>query len=249
MNFPQVHGARIVPQPDPELVAAEARLAALDDDELVAARPEWIEETVVRVAGKPPQVRGGRLRRAAAAAVAFFALHGFATAATVTAVSAVAVTAVVLWPEGANSSETLSYEDARQLLLLQDESDEKRASAMFQVVRRVQGVLGALQAVDRDAQLEPAVRGAAADGLRQIGDFLAGRQVTPILATVVDPLPILQKLRSPEGAKALTEQDLLACSSAACIGLASLRDMPTSSDRLVADRAVYWRRLTRMLAR
>jgi hypothetical protein len=246
VNFPQVHGARLQPVPDPELAEAEARLAALDGEELVAVQPEWIDATVAKVAAAAPVARAGRLRRAAAAAVAFFALHGFATAATVTAV---AVTAVVLWPEGRNSSETMSYELARQLLLQQDESDDKRASAMFQIVRRVQGVLGALQAVDRDAQLDSAVRGAAADGLRQIADCLAGRQTTPTPATVVDPLPTLETLRSPGGAKALTEPDLIACTRAACSGLASLRNMPTSSDRLVADREVYWRRLTRMLAR
>lgn len=249
MNFPQVHGARIVLQPDPELAEAEARLAALDAEDLVPVRPEWIEATVAKVAGKPPRVHGGRLRRAAAAAVAFFALHGFATAATVTAVSAVAVTAVVLWPEGANSSETMSYELACQLLLRQDESDDNRASAMFQIVRRVQGAIVALQAVDRDSQRESAVRSAAADGLRQIAECLAGRQVTPTMALVLDPLPTLQKLRLPEGANALTEQDLTFCSSAVCIGLASLHNMPIPSDRLAKDREAYRRRLIRMLAR
>jgi hypothetical protein len=247
MNFPQVHGARIRPLPDPELAEAEARLAALDDDELVAARPEWIEETVAKVAGRAPEVRGGRLRRAAAAAVAFFALHGFATAATVTAVSAVAVTAVVLWPEGRNSKQTMSYSVALQLLARSDQDEEHRALAEIKVMGRVRAVVEALQAIRRAPEAPASLVTASEDALDRLR-LSFGRAVVLPNVEIEDPVPAgISAIRSSD----LDEETRIAfverCSNAACLGLSALVGMSEPNSRLARDRDIYLQRLRSLL--
>lgn len=247
MNFPQVHGARIVPQPDPELVAAEARLAALDHEQLVAVRSEWIDDTVAMVAGKPQTVRGGRLRRAAAAAVAFLALHGFATAATVTAVSAVAVTAVVLWPERANSNETMSYELAIEILLREDQAEEDRASGMVQIVRRVKGCVDALRFVGGAVGADEGVRAAAAGGLREIRDCMGGAMSSSAALTCVDPLPTVLSVFDPVSPRVLDLDGVSICIRGARAGIGAMKAMPESNARLSKDREVALRRLGKMV--
>jgi hypothetical protein len=246
MNFPQVHGARIRPLPDPELAEAEARLAALDDDELVAARPEWIEETVAKVAGRAPEVRGGRLRRAAAAAVAFFALHGFATAATVTAVSAVAVTAVVLWPEGRNSSETMSYQDALDLLLRPDRGDEARSSALAQVVRRVRGTASALRLVAATPSVDESIRRAAVDGLRGLSDCLLRRRPATGSTPVDDPLAVVGPLLRSRDCSEVTVDAVQQTIHASLVGIDRIFSMPDLSDRLRREQGGYMNRLIKL---
>lgn len=249
MNFPQVHGARIVSQPDPELVAAEARLAALDDEELVAVRPEWIDETVARVAGKSPRVGGGRLRRAAAAAVAFFALHGFATAATVTAVSAVAVTAVVLWPEGANSIDTLDYGEALGLLASAGAAEDERTAAILTASIRMRRVIEALQSITRDASAGgplPVLAGQSLTNLAQ--DLLAPPQepirsyLDPFAGTLVD---LQRGDRDPE----VRRLAMLACVDSVRAGIQQLRAMPIASESLLRSRDVALKRLSRLLTK
>lgn len=249
MNFPQVHGARIVLQPDPELAEAEARLAALDAEDLVPVRPEWIEATVAKVAGKPPRVHGGRLRRAAAAAVAFFALHGFATAATVTAVSAVAVTAVVLWPEGANSSETMSYELALRLLQRPDQREEHRAIAEIFVVGRVRAVIEALKSVRNEPGASVKVVAAAEEALDSMRAAL--RVASPgTWGESHDPVPVaVATMRSRD----LDEESRISCversAAAACAGISGLVTMAEPTSRLATDRDIYLRRISGWLKR
>jgi len=247
VNFPKVHGARIAAAPDPELVAAEARLAALDDDQVVDVDPVWVESVVEKVAAGRVPVRMGRLRRIAAAAVAFFALHGFATAATVTAVSAVA--AVVLWPARHNSSETMSYDLALQMLLREDQPEEDRASAMFQIVRRVRGAIDALHLVQRTDGVDRSVQTAAVAGLQRIGECLAGRGAVPTVADLIDPLPTIEIVRSPAGSQRFTIADVELCVAGACRGVGAMHAMPPSNSRLVKDREVLLRRLGEMAAR
>lgn len=249
MNFPKVHGARIAATPDPELLAAEARLAALDEAQVVDVRPEWVEATVARVVASEAPVVRGRLRRAAAAALAFFALHGVATAATITAVSAVAVTAVVLWPEGRNSSETMSYDLALRLLLREDQPEESRASAMFQIVRRVRGAIDALHLVQRTDGVDQSVQTAAAAGLQRIGDCLAGRRAAPAMGDLVDPLSTVEIVRSTAGPQRITIADVEHCVVGACRGVGAMHALQPSNARLVKDREVLMRRLGELAAR
>jgi len=246
VNFPKVHGARIAAAPDPELAAAEARLAALDDDQVVDVDPVWVESVVEKVAAGRVPVQKGRLRRIAAAAVAFFALHGFATAATVTVVTAATVTAVVLWPEGRNSNETMSYDLTLRLLLREDQPEEDRASAMFQIVRRVRGAIDALRLVQRTDGVDQSVQTAAVAGLQRIGECLAGRWAVPTVGDFIDPLPTVEIVRSPAGSQRFTIADVELCVVGACRGVWAMHAMPPSNARLVKDREVLLRRLGEM---
>lgn len=249
MNFPQMHGARIQPQPDPELVAAEARLAALDAVELTPVRPEWIEATVAQVVAVTPVVRGGRLRRAAAAAVAFFALHGYATAATVTAVSAVAVTAVVLWPEGRNSKQTMTYSLALQLLARSDQDEEHRALAEIKVMGRVRAVVETIQSVRGAPGATPRLVAASEDALHRLRLSLGHSVAFPAIE-VEDPVPAgISAIRSND----LDEETRIAfverCADAACLGLSALAGMSEPNSRLALDRDIYLQRLRNLLGR
>lgn len=247
MNFPQVHGARIVPQPDAELAEAEARLAALDAEELVPVRPEWIEATVAKVAVATPVARGGRLRRAAAAAVAFFALHGVATAATVTVVTAATVTAVMLWPARANSNETMSYDLALRLLLREDQPEESRASGMIQIIRRVKGGIDALRSVERAHGVDEGVRSAAASGLRELRDCIGGALPRSAALACVDPLPTVLLVFDPASPRTLDLEGVSVCTRGARVGIEALHTMPGSNARLSRDRELALRRLGKMV--
>lgn len=247
MNFPQVHGARIRPLPDPELAEAEARLAALDDDELVAARPEWIEETVAKVAGRAPEVRGGRLRRAAAAAVAFFALHGFATAATVTAVSAVAVTAVVLWPEGRNSIDTLDYGEALGLLASAHAKDEDRTAALLTASIRMRRVIEVLQSISRDASISGPLHALAGQSLTTLAEDLLGPPQEPI-RDYLDPFAgTLVDLQRGDRDPEVRRLAMLACVESVRAGIQQLRAMPVATESLLRSRDVALKRLSRLV--
>ena len=247
MNFPKVHGARIVPQPDAELVAAEARLAALDEQELVAVRPGWIDETVAKVAAATPVVRAGRLRRVAAAAVAFFALHGFAAAATVTAVTAATVTAVVLWPERANSIDTLKFEDALRILATDAESEDARTAAIILVSHRVRWVIEALKAMAGDGTVAAELHSAAGSALTTLAADLGEEPVVPV-RDCVDPLSgALEDLRNLSVDQETRRQALASCLEAARAGIQQVRGMPVATDSLRKSREIAMKRFVRYL--
>lgn len=247
MNFPQVHGARIRPLPDQELAEAEARLAALDDAELVPIQPEWIEATVAKVAGGPPVARAGRLRRAAAAAVAFFALHGFATAATVTAVTAATVATVALWPERANSIDTLTYEDALRILAADAETEDARTAAIIQVTHRVRWVVEALKDVAGDGTLAADLHSAAGGALNALAADLSESPVVPV-RDCHDPLSgALDQLRSPSVDQETRRLALASCLEAARAGIQHVRGMPVASDSLRQSREIAMKRFARYL--
>lgn len=248
MNFPQVHGARIAAAPDPELVAAEARLAALDDDQVVAVDPVWVESVVEKVAAGRVPVQKGRLRRIAAAAVAFFALHGVATAATVTAVTAATVTAVVLWPARHNSSETMTFAEALELLSSEGHDEQPRASALIQVVRRLRAVVDALHALARDPECSPAARTAAINGLKELSEALVKREPPQGGASSVDPLPTALYLLKECDPKRADEESVGLCLSGARMAMQHLVAMPTNP-RLDQDRELYLARLLKLATR
>lgn len=247
MNFPQVHGARIRPLPDPELAEAEARLAALDAEDLVPVRPEWIEATVAKVAVATPVARGGRLRRAAAAAVAFFALHGFATAATVTVVTAATVTAVVLWPERANSIDTLDYGEALALLASAGATDDDRTAAILTASIRMRRVIEALHSMSRDASVGGPLQALAGQSLTMLAEDLLGPPQEPI-QDYLDPFAgTLVDLQRGDRDPELRRLALLACVESVRAGIRQLRAMPVASESLLRSRDVALKRLSRLL--
>lgn len=246
MNFPQVHGARIAAAPDPELVAAEARLAALDDDQVVDVDPVWVESVVEKVAAGRVPVRMGRLRRIAAAAVAFFALHGVATAATVTAVTAATVTAVVLWPERRNSSETMSYGDALAVLSNPSEPAGDRLTAMTQVSSRVRGVLQVLRELRDGHEVPPEIMIAAVEGLRLLAER---RHAVDVSLAFQDPKGTLLTTLRDEGANQLDRLACLQqCVELAAIGMRALEMVPRADSDLRQSLIVANRRLIALLS-
>jgi hypothetical protein len=248
---------------DGDLAAAERALRELPGDEVVQIRPEWLSATIATATApaKPdPAPRFAAIRRfaariqhAAAAVLALVGIHS-ATAATATAIAVGTVTTVAivsaLWPEGAFSYETMSYEQAVAILMDPTEPEQARQAAMFQVSLVVGSSLELFREIETTGGGAAMLAGEAATSRQELLEVLRGsssryyssqagsQRADALLAAAGDP-----SLEATQRAESLRE---LAASALA--GASALRSMPGITMQLATDRDRILRKLLRLAA-
>ncbi|MFN9755934.1 MAG: hypothetical protein ACK58X_05905 [Planctomycetota bacterium] len=194
-------GADGSPPPPAELRAILARLRQAEGRAVAPVTSAWVDRVVAvatadatppsAVAAPPAEVARPRRvapwRAVAAATLAFLGLHAGAVAMSA---ATVVVVAGLVWPERRNSLQTMTPEDAIELLQRIDQPDDARARAALHVASQLRANLGDLLRVCDDAAASPVARAAAEMGLGRVRSRLLQPAGTPWSAT--QPIGLLR---------------------------------------------------------
>lgn len=244
---------------DDELAASERALRELPGDEVVQIRPEWLAATIATATApaKPdPAPRFGAIRRfaariqhVAAAVLALVGIHS-ATAATVTAITVGTVTTVALvsalWPEGAFSYETMSYEQAVAILMDPTEPEQARQAAMAQVGVVVGSTLEALAEIQQNSAAASSLVAEASGKWQELVDVLRASNARFYSLASGPSTDALLAAASDDVADAASRTaSVRALAEAALAGASALRGMPGITAQLATDRDRILRKLLR----
>jgi hypothetical protein len=193
-----------------ELARAEERLEQAGDDPLPA---RWVEDAVARAAGPRPRIVAWTPRRLSRVA-----------ALVIASLLAIAMGVYLIWPEGRDSTRTMSYAEAIAILEDPGQPGNHKRSAFLQVDNRVTYGIETLQALRDDLALPDPVREAASQGLEGLRVALssgAGDTTIQVDDSLVDQAfrgrqpqyPVTVRVRHLERIAQLTSRGIIAMRS------------------------------------
>jgi len=248
---------------DAQIAAADRRLRLLPGDEVVQIRPEWLTATMASASApvaedEQPPVRfalvrraAGRVQAAAAAMLAVVGIHS-ATAATVTAVTVGTVTTVAVvsawWPDGANSHETMTYEQSVAILMDATEPVDAREAAMFQVSSVIGTSLKLLGSVEASMAAGEPLAMQAATGRAELVEVL--RSESPrfySLGSSPDVAALFAAVGDMAADPSVRAAGIRSMTDLALAGASALRSMPSLSGELSRVRDVAIKGLIRRI--
>lgn len=220
-----------------DLAAAEARMSAAEEVELAPGQAEKMVRHATH--GVPVlklrEPKANPFRRWLRAALILMGSSTTLTVGTVAAATTV-VAVYLVWSVGRNSKDTMSYEQALELLARSDQPEAHRSSAMGKIHQRIAFGITTLRAIRDDTAAPTELVSGARSGLAWIEELLSV-QPPPLRQTVREDLD-----RAAEEAVSATLtttarlQGLGRVVEATSGDICALRSMPDLSPDLIEGR-------------